>query len=77
MAPVFRKKLAIHSTLRRIKSIVQSQMFLEESVVRDPPPDVQVASFPNGMFIDIAYTQSDSREESDVSFPVGQVGLNG
>ena len=41
-----------------IESIVQSQMFMEDSVVRDPPPDIEVASFPNGMFVDIDYTES-------------------
>jgi len=60
-----------------IESIVTAQMFLEDSVVRDPPPDVEVASFPNGMFIDIDYTESDSNAPVTLSFPVGQVGLNG
>lgn len=60
-----------------IKGIVVSQMFLEESVVRTPPPEVDVASFPNGMAIDIVFTESDSREQGTLSFPVGQVGLNG
>jgi hypothetical protein len=53
-----------------IESIVQSQMFMEDSVVRDPPPDIEVASFPNGMFVDIDYTESDTNETVTLSFPV-------
>jgi hypothetical protein len=60
-----------------IESIVQSQMFLEGSVVRDPPPDIEVASFPNGMFVDIEYTESDTNESVTLSFPVTPQGLNG
>lgn len=60
-----------------IESIVKAQMYLENSVVRNPPPDVAVASFPNGMFIDISYTESDSNQPVELSFPVGQVGQNG
>jgi hypothetical protein len=60
-----------------IESIVQSQMFLEDSVVRTPPPDVEVASFPNGMYVDISYTEADSDQDAVVSFPVTPVGSDG
>lgn len=60
-----------------IESIVQSQMFLEESVVRTPPPDVEVASFPNGMYVNITYTEADSDQEVVLNFPVTPVGSNG
>jgi hypothetical protein len=60
-----------------IESIVQSQMFLEDSVVRDPAPDIEVASFPNGMFVDIEYTESDTNEPVTLSFPVTPQGSNG
>jgi hypothetical protein len=60
-----------------IESIVQSQMYLEDSVVRDPPPDVEVASFPNGMYVDISYTEADSNQDAVLSFPVTPVGANG
>jgi hypothetical protein len=53
-----------------IESIVQSQMFLEESVVRTPPPDIEVASFPNGMSVDISYVEADSGDDVTLSFPV-------
>jgi hypothetical protein len=60
-----------------INGIVTSQMYLEESVVRDPPPVINVASFPNGMFIDLQYTEADSGLPAVLSFPVSPVGLNG
>jgi hypothetical protein len=60
-----------------IESIVQSQMFLEESVVRTPPPDVEVASFPNGMYVNITYTEADSDQEVVLNFPVTPSGANG
>jgi hypothetical protein len=60
-----------------IESIVQSQMYLEDSVVRNPEPDVEVASFPNGMYVDISYTEADSDQDAVLSFPVTPVGSNG
>src|SRR6516165_5634247 len=53
-----------------IDSIVTGQMYLEESVVRDPPPDIGVASFPNGMFVDIKYTEADSGQPVVLNLPV-------
>jgi hypothetical protein len=60
-----------------IESIVQSQMYLEDSVVRTPPPDVEVASFPNGMYVDISYTEADSNQDASLSFPVTPASNNG
>jgi hypothetical protein len=60
-----------------IESIVQSQMYLEDSVVRTPPPDVEVSSFPNGMYVDISYTEADSNQDAVLSFPVMPVAANG
>jgi hypothetical protein len=60
-----------------IEAIVSGQMCLEESVVRSPPPDVEVASFPNGMFVDIAYTEADSGLPAVLNFPVTSTNTNG
>lgn len=60
-----------------ISAIVTAQMYLEESVVRNPPPVIQVSSFPNGMFVDIRYTEADSGLPTTLAFPVTQQGLNG
>jgi hypothetical protein len=60
-----------------INAIVVGQMYLEASVVRDPPPEIDVAAFPNGMFIDIAYTEADSGLPAVLSFPVTPTDTNG
>jgi hypothetical protein len=60
-----------------IESIVQSQMYLEASVVRVPPPEIDVESFPNGMYVDISYTEADSGADATLSFPVTAVNANG
>jgi phage baseplate assembly protein W len=60
-----------------IETIVQSQMYLEDSVVRVPPPEVDVAAIPNGMFVDIEYTEADTQEDVVLSFPVSPVNTNG
>ena len=60
-----------------INSIVTAQMFLEATVVRDPAPSIEVDSFPNGMFVDIAYTEADSGLPAVLSFPVSSTGANG
>jgi hypothetical protein len=60
-----------------IQSIVTAQMFLEDTVVRTPAPSVDVASFPNGMYVNIAYTEADSGAPAVLSFPVTSNGANG
>src|SRR5277367_3642120 len=51
-----------------VQSIVTGQMYLERSVVQVPPPVVNVASFPNGMFVEIQYTEADSGQPQTLSF---------
>jgi hypothetical protein len=53
-----------------VTSIITAQMFLEPSVVQSPPPTITVSSIPNGMFVEISYTESDSGETATLSFPV-------
>lgn len=60
-----------------ISAIVTGQMNLEESVVRDPPPQIEVDSFPNGMFVKITYTEADSGQPAVLNFPVTNPGTNG
>src|ERR1700760_4816673 len=59
-----------------INAIIVGQMFLEDSVARNPPPVIDVSSFPNGMFVDIAYDEKDPQHPAVLSFPVPQ-GANG
>jgi hypothetical protein len=60
-----------------INAIITGQMYLEASVVRDPAPAIQVDSFPNGMFVDINYTEADSGLPAVLSFPVTPTNVNG
>jgi hypothetical protein len=60
-----------------INGIIISQMNLEASVVRDPPPTINVASFPNGMFVDIEYTEADSGLPAVLNFEVTPTNSNG
>jgi hypothetical protein len=57
-----------------INAIVTSQMYLEQSVVRSPPPTVTVSSFPNGMYVNIKYTEADSGLPAILNFPVSANG---
>ena len=71
------QKIGLPFDVVTVEAIVAAQMCLEESVVRSPPPDVGVASFPNGMFVDIKYTEADSGLPAVLAFPVSPQGLNG
>lgn len=53
-----------------VTGIIQGQMFQEASVARSPPPEITVSSIPNGMFVDIEYTEVDSQQTVTLSFPV-------
>lgn len=54
----------------KVTSIIQSQMFLEASVVQAPAPVITVSSIPNGMFVEIDYIEADSQQPATLSFPV-------
>ena len=71
------QKIGLPFDVETIEAIVAAQMCLEESVVRSPPPEVGVASFPNGMFVDISYTEADSGLPAVLSFQVSPQGNNG
>jgi hypothetical protein len=60
-----------------INAIIVGQMFLEQSVARDPAPVITVQSFPNGMFANIAYTEQDSGFPVVLNLPIPQQGANG
>ena len=46
-----------------VKAIVTAQIFLEATVLRSPPPVITVQSFPNGMFVEITYTEAVSEPD--------------
>ena len=53
-----------------VTRIIQTQMFLEESVVRSPLPVISVQAIPNGMFVQISYTEADSQQIATLAFNV-------
>ena len=55
-----------------VKAIIIAQIFLEETVMRTPQPVITVQSFPNGMFVQITYTEADSGQTVTLSFDVNE-----
>jgi phage baseplate assembly protein W len=53
-----------------VQSIVQAQMLLEASVVRSPAPVINVTPISGGMFVEIQYTEADSKQTATLSFNV-------
>lgn len=51
-------------------SLIRSQMFLEQSVVQNPPPQIVTTSIPNGIDVQIQYVEADSRQPATLSFSV-------
>jgi hypothetical protein len=60
-----------------INAIIVGQMYLEDTVARNPSPQITVESFANGMFVSILYTEQDSGQDVTLGFPLTQQGLNG
>ncbi len=54
----------------RIKGRIQSQIFLESSVSKNPAPVITIQTIPNGLFVEISYTVYPSRQPVVLSFPV-------
>src|SRR5690349_21421535 len=54
------------------KAIIIAQIFLEDTVLRSPPPIITVQAIPNGMFVQIEYTEADSGKTVTLSFDVNQ-----
>lgn len=55
-----------------VKAIIIAQIFLEDTVLRTPQPVITVQSFPNGMFVQVTYTEADSGQTVTLSFDVNR-----
>lgn len=53
-----------------VTRVIQTQMFLEDSVVRSPAPAINVQAIPNGMFVQIEYVEADSQQTATLAFNV-------
>lgn len=51
-------------------ALVKSQIFLEQVVARDPAPTISVTQITGGLFVSIAYTDSDTGQVVPLSFSV-------
>lgn len=52
------------------EAIVRAQIFLEAVVSRNPAPSINVSQLSNGLFVEIAYTDSDTGQVVPLSFSV-------
>jgi hypothetical protein len=57
-------------------AVVKAQMFLESAVSRTPAPTVTVTEITNGLFIQLAYTDSGTGQIVPLSFTVKPPGSN-
>lgn len=51
---------------------IRSQMQLEDSVAKNPPPQIRVQFIANGLSVDIKYTDLDTNIATSLSFDVTQ-----
>lgn len=58
------------TTFIQIKSLIQSQMLLEESVSQNPPPQILVQSISNGVFCQINYYLNPTQQPIVLNFNV-------
>jgi hypothetical protein len=53
-----------------LRSLITSQMQLEQSVLQNPPPQILLDDIGNGFEIDITYVEQDSKAPVTLSFDV-------
>lgn len=54
--------------LTEIRAKILSNILLETSVAQNPPPQITLRPIPNGLFCQIDYIVSDTRQPASVSF---------
>ena len=53
-----------------LDALIRSQMFLEDSVVQNPAPQIVTSQIPNGIDVQIQYVEADSSQPATLSFNV-------
>lgn len=56
--------------LSKIRARIEGQMMLETSVVRDPPPQVDVREIPGGVAVKVQYLSLPDKQPVSLSFDV-------
>jgi hypothetical protein len=51
-------------------SLIRSQMYLEQSVVQNPAPQITTNAIPSGFDVQIQYVEADSSQPATLSFQV-------
>jgi hypothetical protein len=64
------KRIGSTINISETNSLVASQMFLEQSVVQNPAPQIATTPIANGLEIDITYVEQDSGAPQTLSFDV-------
>lgn len=54
----------------QMDALIRSQMFMEQSVVQNPAPQINTTSIPNGIDVQIQYVEADSSQPVTLSFDV-------
>lgn len=54
-----------------IRSLITSQIFLEESVAKTPQPVILLQTIQGGLFVQINYTQASTQSQVMLTFDVG------
>lgn len=56
----------------KITATIRGQILLEDTVAKVPPPEISVAAIPNGIAVNIKYTDSLTKSAQVLSFDVNR-----
>lgn len=70
--PSFVGQYLSSSRFDEIKSLILSQIYLEDSVAKTPEPEILLQTIQSGLFVQINYTENASRQPVVLTFEVPQ-----
>jgi len=68
--PQFIGQINTPTLYSKIKGLIISQMYLEETVTQTPPPDIQLSGLPNQLVGTITYTYAATNQQAVISFTI-------
>lgn len=63
-------KIGLPLDRAELDTLIRSQMYLEESVVQNPAPQITTTPIPNGIDVQVQYVEADSSQSATLSFDV-------
>lgn len=57
---------------QEIKALITEQIYLEETVAKNPPPGITFEVIPTGLFCQIIYTDAPQQSQQTLSFTVSR-----